>query len=153
MKGKKWLRRILLFLGGVVLVLIILVVVAIISSQGRILTGGVPLGGVTFTSGGIPGVPVYPDAEQSTDSAGVDVPDDMLRVIGTREDQWNRYLTDDSPDDVLSWYSQAMEEAGFQQGGLRESGVLIFPHGDTRYALYVTVSEGRTNIILAVGME
>ncbi len=152
MNGKKWLIRIGSYLVGVFVVSVGLVVISNITSGGSG-TRGVPSAGVSFTSGGIPGVPVYPNAAQSTDSAGVAIPDDMRRVIGTREDRWKRYLTDDSPDEVLSWYNQAMEAAGFQQGGPRESGVMVFPHGDIRYALYVTVADGRTNIILAVGWE
>ena len=152
MNGKKWLIRIVSYLIGIALVSVTTVIISNISS-GRSATKGVPSAGVTFTSEGIPGVPVYPAAAQSTDSAGVAVPDDMRRVIGTREDRWTRYLTDDSPDEVLNWYGQAMEAAGFEQGGPRESGVVVYPHGDIRYALYVTVADGLTNIIIAVGWE
>jgi hypothetical protein len=149
-----------LLIGGVVLIGVLLaacvclVLAVIVATQGTILTGGVPLGGVTFTSGDIPGVPVYPGAVQSTDSAGVSLPDDMRRVIGTREAVWKRYLTGDSPAQVLAWYDQAIAKAGYQKGQSRQSGVVIFfPSGDVRGALYVTTVQGKTNIILATGKE
>ena len=67
MKRKRGLLRILLI---VVALAVLVIVVAIVATGGTILTGGVPLGGVSFTSGDIPGYPVYPRATQSTESAG-----------------------------------------------------------------------------------
>jgi hypothetical protein len=115
--------------------------------------GGVPLGGVTSTSGDIPYHPTHPAATQSTERAGVAVPDDMRCLIGAREDQWKRYLTDDDPADVLAWYQEAMAAAGFRTGSPRESGVAVFFESDWRYTMYVTVTDGKTNVILAKGKE
>lgn len=150
---KVWLKALLITLGSVAGLVMVLVIILVVSSKGTILTGGVPLGGVKFTAGNIEGVPVYPGAEQLTDNEGVSVPDDMRRVIGSKEDQWKRYVTDDEPQAVKDWYAQAMVDAGFTAGAPRESGILIFPTGDTRYAVFVTVVEGRTNIIVAAGKE
>ncbi|MBW8010288.1 MAG: hypothetical protein FVQ83_03460 [Chloroflexi bacterium] len=136
---------------GVLLVL--LVGLIILSAGGTIFTGGVPLGGVSFTSGDIPGVPLYPGAEQSTDSSGVSIPYDMHRVIGSDEAQWKRYITVDSPDEVRAWYLEALADAGFGEPSHRESGADVYPEGDVRYGVYVIELDGRTNIILAVGNE
>lgn len=82
-KRRKGLLRILV----VILALAVVVIAAvIIATEGTILAGGVPLEGVTFTSGDIPDYPAYPGAIQSTESAGVAVPDDMWCLIGTREE-------------------------------------------------------------------
>lgn len=145
-KALKWTG---ITVGGLIVLIIVLVIVC---SRGTIFTGGVPLGGVTFTSGDIPGFPVYPGAVQSTESKGVSVPDDMRRVIPQRQGQWKRYLTADSPQKVLDWYDQAVP-ADFQRAQPRESGVKVFFKGGFRYGLYITAAEGRTNIILATGRE
>jgi hypothetical protein len=150
---KKWVRWLLISIGIAAGVLILFLVIIIIGTKGAILTGGVPLEGLEFSAGGIPGVPVYPDAVQSTESEGVSVPDDMRRVIGTNDDQWKRYLTDASKEEVEAWYVDAMPQAEFRAGSERESGVLLFFAADTRYAIYVTVIEGQTNIIIAAGKE
>jgi hypothetical protein len=146
-------RRLVMILGVLIAGVIVLIVIALIGTQGKILTGGVPLGGVGFTTGSIPGFPTYPGAEQSTDSSNVTVPDDMRRVIGSKEDQWKRYLTDDALADVIAWYEQAMVDAGFESSAPRDSGVRVYFQGDYRFALYVMPLEGRTNIILATGLE
>ena len=140
-------------LGALVLVFIAIVVVTMIATQGAILTGGVPIGSVSFSDGDIPGFPVYPEAEQSLETGNISIPDDMRRVIGTREDDWKRYLSNASPQEILTWYDQALEAAGFEKGSPRESGILVFPQGDMRYALYIVVVDGQANIIAAVGRE
>jgi len=143
----------LILLGGLVVALVLVVVLVIVGSRGTILTGGVPLGGITFTSGDIPRVPAYPGSTQSTDSKGVSVPDDMRRVVGTKEAMWKRYLTGDSAEQVLAWYDKAITDAGFEAPRLREAGLLLFTTGDRRYMVYVTSVQGQTNIILAAGKE
>lgn len=147
---KKWLKWALISIAAL---LVVMVVLTIISTKGTIFTGGVPFGGVTFTSGDILDMPLYPGAQQSTDSSGVSIPDDMTRPIGSDEAKWKRYLTDDSPDEVRDWYQQELTDAGFSEPSHRESGADIYPEGDVRYGVYVMELDGQTNIILAVGNE
>jgi len=148
------MKKALLWGGIIVVAVVVLLVVAVvIGSGGSIFNNGVPLGNVGFAQDSIPGMPAYPGATQSTDSTGITVPDDMRRVIPQNQDKWNRYVVADATDKVSSWYDKAMADAGFEAAKPRDSGVKVFFKSGARYAVYVTVVEGKTNVVTATGIE
>jgi hypothetical protein len=81
----------------------------------------------------------------------ISLPDGM--TPGVRATDLRRYLTDDSVDQVLAWYEQALPEAGFTYQGMTDSGSVFFFTASWRYGMYVTVSQDKTNIIFAAGHE
>lgn len=128
------------------------VIYVLVSSRGAIFNAGVPLGGVTYTAGSILGVPAYPGATQTTEAGSVGPTADMRRVI-SKEAQWKRYTTADSPSKVIDWYKNAIVAAGFEAPRVREGGELLFTTADTRYMIYAATDGGQTTIILGAGKE
>lgn len=143
-KRRKWWHWLLIALSIPAAIFLVLFALFLVSAM----RGGVPLGGVTFTGGDIAGMPVYPGAVQTTDGAGVNVSDDMRRVIGGGG-QWKLYLTDDSEEQVLAWYEAAIAEGGFRRSQPRESGEVLFFSGETRHMLSLRQARGKTAIVLA----
>jgi len=104
-----------------------------------------------FTSGDIPGVPVYPGAVQTTESTEISLSKDLTPGVVATERK--RYLTDDSPEQVLAWYNEAVPEAGFDLGEPRVSDSLFFLTSEWRYGIYVVSDQGKTNIFILGGHE
>ena len=104
-----------------------------------------------FTSGDIPGVPVYPGAVQTTESTEISLPNDLTPGVVPTERK--RFLTDDTPEQVLAWYAAAIPEAGFDVGEPRVPDSLFFLTSEWRYGLYVVSDQGRTNIFVLGGHE
>lgn len=145
------IKKILIGLAGLIGLLVLYVV---ISTKGMIFTGGVPLGGVTFSEEQVANFPVYPGAQITTDDKGITVSDDLQRVVGIKETRWNRYLTDQSAETVIAWYQTATVEAGLGELKARsDAGTYIAVQGDTRYALYVISAGGTTSIVIGSGKE
>lgn len=139
---------------GLAVLVGLLVLFLIVSTRGMIFTGGVPLGGVTFSEEKVVNFPVYLGAKMTTDDKGITVPEDLRRVVGDKEDRWNRYLTDQSKETVIAWYQTATVEAGLGELAARsDAGAYIVAQGDTRWALYVTSAGGTTSIVIGSGKE
>lgn len=126
------------------------ITVAVVNFSGRDAGPSAP---VTFTTGDLPGVPLYPDVEQSTSSSELVIPDEMVELFEGVAVDWKRYATSDEVSEVLDWYETELAEAGFTRDPARPSGVVSFARDEHLYALYVTSDGELTTIVLAGSTE
>lgn len=102
--------------------LVVLSVVAVLLTGCCCCPISLPFGNAEFTAGDFPNVPIYPGASQTSESniminamvAGFD--------LLAEESEWKHYVTTDSEEQVLDWYSRTMPDYGWAGIALDSTG-------------------------------
>lgn len=102
--------------------LFVLAVVAVLLTGCCCCPVTLPFGNVEFTTGDFPNVPIYPGASQTTESnILINAMVAGFNVLA-EESEWKHYLTADSEEQVLNWYSRTMPDYGWVGIALDSTG-------------------------------